>query len=130
MKLCQQCIFLIYKNLYVVSCMFFCQNSSLSRTVFVIDISQMIAWFVCTASYSQYKSEDGRGSSATRPGSSGSGQTYTPTLTPTPTTTPTPSHATTSNSPSNVAATKTGHSCQRTEKRNNTGFNKLWSSLF
>ncbi|XP_070781779.1 ensconsin isoform X2 [Enoplosus armatus] len=55
------------------------------------------------ASYSQYKSEDGRASSATRPGSSGSGQTYTPTLTPT----PTPSRTTTSNSPSNNAATKT-----------------------
>ncbi|XP_042359550.1 ensconsin [Plectropomus leopardus] len=55
------------------------------------------------ASYSQYKSEDGRASSATRPSSSGSGQTYTPTLTPT----PTPSRTTTSNSPSNNAATKT-----------------------
>ncbi|KAK2856323.1 hypothetical protein Q5P01_005058 [Channa striata] len=39
---------------------------------------------------SQYKSEDGRASSATRPSSSGSGQTYTPTLTPTSTPTPTP----------------------------------------
>ncbi|XP_026196888.1 ensconsin isoform X2 [Anabas testudineus] len=53
-----------------------------------------------------YKSEDGRASSATRPSSSGSGQTYTPTLTPTPTSTPTPSHIITSNSPSNSAATK------------------------
>ncbi|TMS12540.1 Ensconsin, partial [Larimichthys crocea] len=43
------------------------------------------------ASYSQYKSEDGRA------GSAGSGQTYTPT----------PSRTTTSNSPSNNAATKT-----------------------
>ncbi|XP_023256933.1 ensconsin-like isoform X2 [Seriola lalandi dorsalis] len=57
------------------------------------------------ASYSQYKSEDGTVSSATRPSSAGSGQTYTPTLTPTPT--PTPSRTTTSNSPSNNAATKT-----------------------
>ncbi|XP_067429453.1 ensconsin isoform X2 [Thunnus thynnus] len=57
------------------------------------------------ASYSQYKSEDGGASSAARPGSSGSGQTYTPTLTPTPT--PTPTRTTTSNSPSNNAATKT-----------------------
>ncbi|XP_051816851.1 ensconsin isoform X9 [Acanthochromis polyacanthus] len=32
-----------------------------------------------TASFSQYRSEDGRGSSAARPGSSGSGQTFTPT---------------------------------------------------
>ncbi|XP_028460421.1 ensconsin [Perca flavescens] len=55
------------------------------------------------ASYSQYKSEDGRASSATRPSSSGSGQTYTPTLTPTPTLT----HTTTSNSPGNSVATKT-----------------------
>ncbi|KAL6096001.1 map7 [Pungitius sinensis] len=55
------------------------------------------------ASYSQYKSDDGRSSSGTRPGSSGSGKTYTPTLTPTPG--PTPPH--TSNSPSNNAATKT-----------------------
>ncbi|KAM3860932.1 ensconsin [Diretmus argenteus] len=53
------------------------------------------------ASYSQYKSEDGRASSTTRPSSSGSGPTYTPTLTPT----PTPTH--TSSSPSNNAATKT-----------------------
>ncbi|XP_077949403.1 ensconsin isoform X15 [Gasterosteus aculeatus] len=53
------------------------------------------------ASYSQYISEDGRSSSGTRPGSSGSGQTYTPTLTPTPT------HTTTSTSPSNNAAPKT-----------------------
>ncbi|KAM8832028.1 uncharacterized protein map7b isoform 3-T3 [Spinachia spinachia] len=53
------------------------------------------------ASYSLYKSEDGRSSSGTRPGSSGSGHTYTPTLTPTPTRT------TTSNSPSNQAATRT-----------------------
>ncbi|XP_055362130.1 ensconsin isoform X3 [Betta splendens] len=52
-------------------------------------------------------SQDGRESSATRPSSSGSGQTYTPTLTPTPTPTPTFSHTTTSNSPGNVAATKT-----------------------
>ncbi|KAI3363761.1 hypothetical protein L3Q82_001377 [Scortum barcoo] len=60
------------------------------------------------ASYSQYKSEDGRPSSATRPGSSGSGQTYlhTPTLTPTPNTTPTLTRTTISNSPNN-AATKT-----------------------
>ncbi|XP_069579678.1 ensconsin isoform X2 [Brachyistius frenatus] len=56
------------------------------------------------ASYSQYKSEDGRASSATRPSSSGSGQTYTPSLTSTPT--PTPSRTTTSNSPSNNAAPK------------------------
>lgn len=55
------------------------------------------------ASYSQYKSEDGRASSATRPGSSGSGH-YTLTLTPTATPTPT---VTTSNSPSNNVATKT-----------------------
>ncbi|XP_037305269.2 ensconsin isoform X9 [Pungitius pungitius] len=55
------------------------------------------------ASYSQYKSEDGRSSSGTRPGSSGSGKTYTPTLTPTPG--PTPPR--TSTSPSNNAATKT-----------------------
>ncbi|KAG7240576.1 hypothetical protein INR49_026725 [Caranx melampygus] len=59
------------------------------------------------ASYSQYQSEDGTVSSATRPGSSGSGQTYTPTLTPTPTPTLTPSRATTSNSPSTNATTKT-----------------------
>lgn len=58
------------------------------------------------ASYSQYISEDGRSSSGTRPGSSGSGQTYTPTLTPTPT------HTTTSTSPSNNAAPKTGKSCR------------------
>ncbi|XP_068433169.1 ensconsin isoform X8 [Clinocottus analis] len=57
------------------------------------------------ASSSHYISEDGRSSSATRPGSSGSGQTYTPTLTPT--SGPTPAHTTTSNSPSNNAATKT-----------------------
>ncbi|XP_078131563.1 ensconsin isoform X1 [Sander vitreus] len=55
------------------------------------------------ASYSRYKSEDGRASSATRPSSSGSGQTCTPTLTPTPTLT----HTTTSNSPGNNVATKT-----------------------
>ncbi|XP_028253256.1 ensconsin isoform X2 [Parambassis ranga] len=55
------------------------------------------------ASYSQYKSEDGRVSSATRPSSSGSGQTFTPTPTPT----PTPSRTTTSTSPSNNAAIKT-----------------------
>ncbi|XP_026175319.1 ensconsin isoform X1 [Mastacembelus armatus] len=53
------------------------------------------------ASYSHYKSEDGRASSATRPGSSGSGQTYTPTPT------PTPSRTTTCHSPTNNAATKT-----------------------
>lgn len=58
------------------------------------------------ASYSRYKSEDGTVSSATRPSSAGSGQTYTPTLTPTPT--PTPSRTTTSNSPSNNAAIKAG----------------------
>lgn len=58
------------------------------------------------ASYSQYKSEDDGTSSATCPGSSGSGQTYTPTLTPT--ATPTPTRTATSNSPSNNAATKTG----------------------
>ncbi|CAK6962214.1 ensconsin isoform X4 [Scomber scombrus] len=57
------------------------------------------------ASYSQYKSEEDGASSAARPGSSGSGQTYTPTLTPTATPTPTPTA--TSNSPSNNAATKT-----------------------
>ncbi|XP_054474263.1 ensconsin isoform X2 [Anoplopoma fimbria] len=57
------------------------------------------------ASDSQYISEDGRSSSANRPGSSGSGQTYTPTLTPTPTTTP--NRTTTSNSPSNNSTTKT-----------------------
>ncbi|XP_041814485.1 ensconsin isoform X1 [Chelmon rostratus] len=57
------------------------------------------------ASYSQYKTEDGRASSTTRPSSAGSVQTYTPTLTPTPT--PTPTRTTTSNSPSNNAATKT-----------------------
>ncbi|XP_067338708.1 ensconsin isoform X3 [Channa argus] len=59
------------------------------------------------ASLSQYKSEDGRASSANRPSSSGSGQTYTPTLTPTPIPTPTPSRTTTSISPTNNAATKT-----------------------
>ncbi|KAM7395525.1 hypothetical protein PAMA_007004 [Pampus argenteus] len=53
------------------------------------------------ASYSQYKSEDGRVSSATHPSSSDSGLTYTPTYT------PTPSRTNTSNSPSNNAATKT-----------------------
>ncbi|XP_029984282.1 ensconsin isoform X4 [Sphaeramia orbicularis] len=58
------------------------------------------------ASYCQYKSEDGRGSSATRPSSSGSIQIYTPTLTPTPVPTPTFT-STTSTSPSNNAATKT-----------------------
>nr|XP_046228644.1 ensconsin isoform X2 [Scatophagus argus] len=57
------------------------------------------------ASYSQFKSEDDRVSSATRPSSAGSGQTYTPTLTSTPT--PTPTRTTTSNSPSNNAGTKT-----------------------
>ncbi|XP_065820025.1 ensconsin isoform X9 [Labrus bergylta] len=57
------------------------------------------------ASYSQYKSEDGRTSTATRPSSAGSGQAYTPTLTPN--TTPTLTHTTTSNSPSNNTATKT-----------------------
>ncbi|XP_074541771.1 uncharacterized protein map7b isoform X3 [Halichoeres trimaculatus] len=56
------------------------------------------------ASYSQYKSEDGRTSTATRPSSAGSGQAYSPTLTPN--TTPTLTHTTTSNSPSNNAATK------------------------
>ncbi|XP_034555504.1 ensconsin isoform X2 [Notolabrus celidotus] len=56
------------------------------------------------ASYSQYKSEDGRTSSATRPSSAGSGQAYSPTLTPN--TTPTLTRTTTSNSPSNNAATK------------------------
>ncbi|KAM9839898.1 ensconsin [Aulostomus maculatus] len=49
------------------------------------------------ASFSQYKSEDGRTSSAARPSSSASGQTYTPILTPT----------TTSSSPNNNIATKT-----------------------
>lgn len=83
---------------------------------FVVDTSHMIVLFVLPASYSQYKSEDGTASSATRPSSSGSGQTYTPTLTPTPTPTPTPSRTTTSNSPSNVAATKTGKSHQCTGK--------------
>ncbi|XP_053193344.1 ensconsin isoform X2 [Scomber japonicus] len=58
------------------------------------------------ASYSQYKSEEDGTSSSARPGSSGSGQTYTPTLTPT-ATTPTPSRTATSNSPSNNASTKT-----------------------
>ncbi|XP_034018064.1 ensconsin isoform X7 [Thalassophryne amazonica] len=48
--------------------------------------------------------QDGRSSSATRPGSSGSGQTYTPTLTPS--MTPTPTCTLTSNSPNNNAATK------------------------
>ncbi|XP_073348605.1 ensconsin isoform X1 [Pagrus major] len=57
------------------------------------------------ASYSQYRSEDGRASSATRPSSAGSGQTYTPTLTSTPT--PTPTRTTSSNSPSNNAPNKT-----------------------
>uniref|UniRef100_A0A665V827 Microtubule-associated protein 7a n=1 Tax=Echeneis naucrates TaxID=173247 RepID=A0A665V827_ECHNA len=57
------------------------------------------------ASYSYYKSEDGTLYSASRPSSSGSGQTYTPTLTPT--STQAPSRATTSNSPYNNAATKT-----------------------
>ncbi|KAM6915021.1 uncharacterized protein map7b [Xenentodon cancila] len=56
------------------------------------------------ASYSQYKSEDGRVSSGTCPSSSGSGQTYTPTLTPVPT--PTTNCTITSNSPSNYAATR------------------------
>ncbi|KAM3602538.1 uncharacterized protein V6R79_005916 [Siganus canaliculatus] len=60
------------------------------------------------ASYSQYKSEDGQTSSATRPSSAGSGQTYTPTLTSTPT--PTQTRTTTSNSPSNNAASKTADS--------------------
>ncbi|XP_034436650.1 ensconsin isoform X14 [Hippoglossus hippoglossus] len=54
------------------------------------------------ASYSQYRSEDGTVSSATRRSSSGSGQTYTPTPIPT----PTPSHTTIGNSPSNNAAAK------------------------
>ncbi|XP_054872051.1 ensconsin isoform X3 [Amphiprion ocellaris] len=49
-----------------------------------------------TASFSQYRSEDGRGSSAARPGSSGSGQTFTPT----------PSRTTTSTSPTTSAAVK------------------------
>uniref|UniRef100_A0A671WA89 Ensconsin n=1 Tax=Sparus aurata TaxID=8175 RepID=A0A671WA89_SPAAU len=53
------------------------------------------------ASYSQYRSEDGRASSATRPSSAGSGQTYTPTVTSTPTPTRTTS------SPSINASTKT-----------------------
>uniref|UniRef100_A0A3P8SHP9 Microtubule-associated protein 7a n=1 Tax=Amphiprion percula TaxID=161767 RepID=A0A3P8SHP9_AMPPE len=48
------------------------------------------------ASFSQYRSEDGRGSSAARPGSSGSGQTFTPT----------PSRTTTSTSPTTSAAVK------------------------
>ncbi|KAM7368007.1 hypothetical protein PAMP_014263 [Pampus punctatissimus] len=52
------------------------------------------------ASYSQYKSEDGRVSSATRPSSSDSGQTYTPTYTPTPTRT------NTSNSPNSLLFNK------------------------
>ncbi|XP_036941800.1 ensconsin isoform X6 [Acanthopagrus latus] len=55
------------------------------------------------ASYSQYRSEDGRASSATRPSSAGSGQTYTPTVTSTPTPTPTR----TTSSPSNNAPNKT-----------------------
>ncbi|CAN9507421.1 unnamed protein product [Ophioblennius macclurei] len=62
------------------------------------------------ASNSQYKSEDGRASSATCPSPSGSGQTYTPTLTPTPgpTPTPTPSRTTNTSSPNNnYAAPKT-----------------------
>lgn len=89
------------------------------------------------ASYSQYKSEDGRASSATRPSSAGSGQTYTPTLTPTPNTTPTPTRTTTSNSPSNNAATKTGKSLWHKgkyfsrvviRKRCNTGLVLLFNS--
>ncbi|KAM8726568.1 ensconsin isoform 11-T11 [Acanthopagrus schlegelii] len=55
------------------------------------------------ASYSQYRSEDGRASSATRPSSAGSGQTYTPTVTSTPTPTPTR----TTSSPSNNGPNKT-----------------------
>uniref|UniRef100_A0A672FY37 Microtubule-associated protein 7a n=1 Tax=Salarias fasciatus TaxID=181472 RepID=A0A672FY37_SALFA len=51
------------------------------------------------ASNSQYKSEDGRVSSATCPSSSGSGQTYTPNLTPTPA--PAPNRPATSSSPNN-----------------------------
>ncbi|CAK6962215.1 ensconsin isoform X4 [Scomber scombrus] len=56
------------------------------------------------ASYSQYKSEEDGASSAARPGSSGSGQTYTPTLTPTATPTPTPTA--TSNSPNSLLFNK------------------------
>ncbi|KAF7658573.1 hypothetical protein LDENG_00010980 [Lucifuga dentata] len=51
------------------------------------------------ASYSLYKSEDGRVSSGTRPSSSGSGQTSSPTLI--------PNRTIISNSPNNNAATKT-----------------------
>lgn len=58
------------------------------------------------ASYSQYRSEDGRVSSATRPSSAGSGQIYTPTVTSTPTPTPTR----TTSSPSINAPNKTGKS--------------------
>ncbi|XP_041831610.1 ensconsin isoform X2 [Melanotaenia boesemani] len=54
------------------------------------------------ASYSQYKSEDSRLSTVTRPSSSGSGQTYTANLT----TVPTPTTNRTSNSSSNYAAAK------------------------
>ena len=64
-----------------------------------------------TASYSQYKSEDGQVSSVTCPSSSGSGQTYTPSLTPVPT--PTTNRTITSNSPSNYAATKAGKKKKR-----------------
>ncbi|XP_058469367.1 ensconsin isoform X6 [Solea solea] len=53
-------------------------------------------------SYSQYKSEDGTVSSAARPGSSGSGQIYTPS----PTSIPASIHSHTTTSPSNNAATK------------------------
>ncbi|XP_061563053.1 ensconsin isoform X10 [Cololabis saira] len=56
-------------------------------------------------SYSLYKSDDGRLSSATCPSSSGSGQTYTPSVTPVPT--PSTNLTITSNSTSNYAATKT-----------------------
>ena len=68
--------------------------------------------FFFLASYSQYRSEDGRASSATRPSSAGSGQTYTPTVTSTPTPTPTR----TTSSPSNNAPNKTGKSHWQSEK--------------
>ncbi|KAM9704396.1 ensconsin isoform 12-T12 [Menidia menidia] len=54
------------------------------------------------ASYSQYRSEDGRLSLATQASSSGSGLTYTPNLTPI----PTPTTNRTSISPNNYAASK------------------------
>lgn len=57
---------------------------------------------MCAASYSHYKSEDGRVSSATRPSSAGSTQIYTPS---------TLHRSTASNSPSSYTAIKSGE-CQ------------------